>query len=36
MRQVFRRDLPANAMLAEDGLVVELPGGSSAIDVHWP
>ena len=36
MRQVFRRDLPANAILAVDGLVVELPGGSSAIDVERP
>lgn len=36
MRQVFRRDLPANAMLAEDGLVVELPAGSGAINVAWP
>lgn len=32
MRQVFHRELPADAVLAQDGMIFELPSGSE--DVH--
>ena len=36
LRQVFRRDLPSEAVLALDGMVFELPAGSAAIRIHEP
>ena len=36
MRQVFLRDLPADTVLAADGMVFELPADSTAIVIHEP
>ena len=36
MRQVFMRDLPADTVLAGDGMVFELPADSTAIVIHEP
>ena len=36
MRQVFHRELPADAMLAQDGMIFELPSDSEAIEILWP
>ena len=36
MRQVFHRELPAGAVLAQDGMIFELPSDSEAIEILWP
>ena len=36
MRQVFHRELPADAVLAQDGMIFELPSDSEAIEILWP
>ena len=36
MDQVFRRDLPDDAVVTVDGMVFELPSGSEDIHVHTP
>ena len=36
MREVFKRDLPADAILTVDGMVFELPRGSTKVRVHAP
>ena len=36
MERMYRRDLPGDAVLTEDGTVFELPTGSTAIHVRAP
>lgn len=36
MRQIYRRNLPSDAVLTVDGMVFELPADSQAIDMHAP
>ena len=36
MQRVYRRDLPGDTVLTEDGMVFELPAGSTAIRVRAP
>lgn len=36
MRQVFLSEMPANAMLAEDGMIIELPSNSPDIRIQRP
>jgi ribonuclease Z len=34
MERIFRRDLPENAVLAEDGMIIDLPAGSTEIVIR--
>jgi hypothetical protein len=34
MEKIFRRDLPADAILTEDGMIFELPAGETTIAVR--
>lgn len=34
MERIFRRDLPENAVLAEDGMIIDLPAGSTEIRIR--